>query len=195
MGVVEYKGDIKMMDGVVYQMYPVGCCDEGCASCCANSMMIGMTCGTILCCAPEFTMTFAEDGKSGVGKNSKLAGCLPMSPIPCCMCCGVGPLAFQSPFVIEDAGNGNSKWVGSGQVCAGGCCPCMNNKGDWGLNSPETDGSSLDKAHVMMPVSMFWPPCVNGTCCGKDKVLIKITQKGVGRPTKGGGPAAAAMQR
>ena len=105
------------------------------------------------------------------------------------MCCGVGPLAFQSPFLME-----GDKWVGSGQVCAGGCCPCMNNKGDWGTFSADADGSSVDKPHVMNPVSMFWPPCI--TILGKDKVLFQITQKGVGKPTKkGGGPAAAAMQR
>ena len=71
----------------------------------------------------------------------------------------------------------------------------MNNKGDWGLNSPEADGSSPDKPHVMHPVSMFWPPCI--TILGKDKVLLQVTQKGVGKPTKrkGGGPATAAMQR
>ena len=150
MGVVEYKGSSKSMEGAAMEIYPVGCCYEGCASCCANGMC-GKTCGTMYCCAPQFTLTFAEDGgKSGVGKNSNIAGCIPNSPIPCFVCCGVGPLAFQSPFVIveEDAGNGNKKWVGSGQVCAGGCCPCMNNKGDWGLNSPETDGSSPDKPHV-----------------------------------------------
>tara|TARA_B110000196_G_scaffold265917_1_gene239037 strand:- start:62 stop:502 length:441 start_codon:yes stop_codon:yes gene_type:complete len=72
MGVVEYKGDAKSLDGVVFEMYPVGCCDEGCASCCANGMFLGMTCGTMFCCAPQFTMTFAEDGKSGMGKNSKI---------------------------------------------------------------------------------------------------------------------------
>jgi hypothetical protein len=189
MGVVEYKGSTKSLDGVVFEMYPVGCCDEGCASCCANGMFLGMTCGTMFCCAPQFTMTFAEDGKSGMGKNSKIAGCIPNSPVPCFMCCGVGPLAFQSPFLME-----GDKWVGSGQVCAGGCCPCMNNKGDWGTLSADADGSSVDKPHVMNPVSMFWPPCI--TILGKDKVLFQITQKGVGKPTKkGGGPAAAAMQR
>jgi hypothetical protein len=196
MGVVEYKGSTKSLDGVVFEMYPVGCFDEGCASCCTNCLWLNMTMGTHLCCAANFTMTIAEDGKTGVGKNATLAGCLPMSPIPCCLCCGFGPLAFVSPFKIEDAGDGNEKWVGTGQVCAGGCCPCLVNTGDWGLNSPESDGSTPAKAHGMYPVSPFWPPCMNGMCCGKDKVLFKMTQKGVGKPTKkGGGPAAAEMQR
>ena len=178
--VVEYKGTSKSMDGVVFEMHTVGCCDEGCASCCANCLMCSMTCGTNFCCAPHFTMTFAEDGKSGVGTKSTFAGCIRNSPIPCCMCCGYGPFAFQSPFVMEDAGNGKEKWVGSGQVCAGGCCPCMHNKGDWGINGPDTDGSSVDKPHVVHPVSAFWPPCI--TVLGKDKVLFMATQKGVGRP-------------
>ena len=38
MGVVEYKGDVKVLNNVVFQMYPVGCCDNGCSSCCANTL-------------------------------------------------------------------------------------------------------------------------------------------------------------
>ena len=83
---------------------------------------------------------------------------------------------------MEDAGNGKEKWVGSGQVCAGGCCPCMNNKGDWGIMDADTDGSTADKPHIFHPVSKFWPPCI--TVLGKDKVLVMATQKGVGRPNK-----------
>ena len=152
--------------------------------------------GTHFCCAPQFTLTVAEDGKSGVGKDSTFAGCLPMSPIPCCLCCGFGPLAYIMPSKIEDAGDGNVKWVGNGQVCVGGCCPCLTNTGDSGLYSPETDGSTAEKAHLFYPVSMVWPPCINGICCGKDKASFRAIQKGVSPVVKKGGvPAAAEMQR
>jgi len=191
----EFKGDIKNLDGVVFEMYPVGCCEHGCSSCCANAMMIGMTGGAVLCCAPQFTMNIAKDGKSGVGTNATLCGCWPMSPLgPCCP--GIGPFAFVSPFKIVDEGNGNSKWVGNGQICKGGCCPCMVNTGDYGFNKDSTDGSTADKYHDMFPVSPFWPPCVNGMCCGKDKPAFRMTQKGVGKPVvKKGGAAPVEMER
>jgi len=196
---VEWKGDMKVLDGVTFQMYPAGCCEYGCASCCANSMFCFMTAGTYMCCAPEFTFTIHEDGKSGVGKNATMAGCLPMSPVPCCLCCGVGPCAFVSPFKVEDAPGGGKKWVGTGQVCSGGCCPCFVNTGDWGINDASTDGSTPEKYHNMYPVSPFWPPCVNGMCCGKDQPTFRLTQKGVGPPKNGvapaGGPAAVEMSR
>ena len=51
-----------------------------------------------------------------------------------------------------------------GQVCKGGMCPCINNKGDYGINDANGDGSTPEKAHQAFPVSAFWPPCVNGTC-------------------------------
>lgn len=187
----EYTGDmVKDLDGLVYEMHPVGCCDQGCSSCCANGMFCFLTYGSHLCVSPTFTMHISEDGKSGVGKEATICGCLPMSPIPCCNGCGIGPCAFVSPFDIVDA-EGGKKWVGSGQVCAAGLCPCMNNVGDWGLHSPETDGSSAEKFHRMYPVSAFWPPCVNGMLCGKDQPAFKIVQQGVGKPK---GPIKAPVE-
>jgi len=176
-----FDGDIRNLNGVTFEMHPAGCCEFGCSSCCANAMMIGMTGGSIICCKPQFTMQIDADGKSGKGIDAKLCGCWPMSPLGAC-CPGVGPLAFVSPFKIEDAGGGATKWVGNGQICAGGCCPCMVNTGDYGINNDKQDGSAPDKYHDMFPVSPFWPPCMNGMCCGKGKPAFRMMQKGVGPP-------------
>ena len=206
---VEWKGDAKVFDGVTMQMYPVGCFEYGCASCCSNALFCSLTCGTHLCTPPTFTFHIAEDGMSGYGGEATFAGCFPMSPIPCFNGCGFGPLAFVSPFKFEEVEGtpGALKWVGNGQVrnhttsrirwkwaadacssqavgwhcfapltrpafeplpcgqvCKGGMCPCINNKGDYGINDANGDGSTPEKAHQAYPVSMFWPPCVNGAC-------------------------------
>lgn len=186
---VEWKGTYTDYNGVTYEMYPVGCCEHGegrigWSSCCANGLMCFLTWGTCLCVPPKFTITINEDGKSGVGKDATFCFCLPMSPIPCCNGCGFGPCAFVSPFKIEDVEGGAQKWVGNGSICAGGCCPCINNFGDYGISSVKLDGSARNRAHEIYPVSMFWPPCVNGVCCGKSKPSFRMTQKGVGKPTK-----------
>ena len=82
------------------------------------------------------------------------------------------------------------KWLGNGQICAGGCCPCMHNKGDWGEISAETDGSTPEKYGSFYAVSPFWPPCITNT------VVFHLTQKGVGPPNKkGGSPAIVEMAR
>jgi hypothetical protein len=193
---VEYKGDVKVFNGVVYNMYPAVGCGDGCHGCCTNSMYCFLTGGSHLCCgAPVFTMNINEEGTGGVGGSAALCGGVaPMSPIPCFNGCGFGPCAFVSPFEFKDV-DGEKRWVGSGQVCSGGLCPCMNNVGDWGTIAAEEDGSTTDRAGKIVPVSMFWPPCLHG------KATFALTQKGVGKPTKaptlvkGGGPSAVEMSR
>lgn len=179
---IEWKGTFNDYNGVTFEMHPAECGEAGCSSCCSNAMMCMLTWGTCVCVAPRFTIQINEDGKTGVGKDSKIMGCLPMSPIPCFNGCGFGPCAFVSPFTIEDLGNGQGKWVGNGQVVAGGCCPCMNNIGDYGINNAMLDGSAPEKAHNFYAVSLFWPPCLNGQCCGKGKPAMRMTQLGVGKP-------------
>jgi len=179
---IEWKGTFNDYNGVTFEMHPAECGEAGCSSCCSNAMMCMLTWGTCVCVAPRFTIQINEDGKTGVGKDSKIMGCLPMSPIPCFNGCGFGPCAFVSPFRIEDLGNGQGKWVGNGQVVAGGCCPCMNNIGDYGINNAMLDGSAPEKAHNFYAVSLFWPPCLNGQCCGKGKPAMRMTQLGVGKP-------------
>ena len=73
----------------------------------------------------------------------------------------------------------------------------MNNIGDYGVNSTGKDGSSPDKYHTFYPVSMFWPPCVNGVCAGKDADNIRMTQMGVGKPvvSAAGAPGGAQIAR
>lgn len=195
---VEYKGDTKAFNNVVFNLYVApGCCD-GCSGCCTNSLAIMLTGGSHLCgVAPKFTMTINEDGSGGKGVDNIICGCLPGSPIPCFNGCGFGPCAFVSPFEFVEV-EGKKKWVGNGQICAGGCCPCMTNKGDFGYLTAETDGSTPEKYHSFTAVSMFWPPCVTNT------VVFNLTQEGVGPPIKtkgtkldtiGGSPPAVEMAR
>ena len=93
-----------------------------------------LTYGTYLCIPPSFVITYNDEGTGGLGVDATFGGCFKMSPIPCFNGCGYGPLAFVSPFELQDVegSENDKKWVGSGQICAGGCCPCMHNKGDFG---------------------------------------------------------------
>ena len=195
--VVEWKGSFKDYDGVQFEMYAADCCENGCSSCCANGLLCFLTWGTCICKAPQFTIAVDADGMGGVAKDAKMCGCAPISPIPCFNGCGYGPCAFVTPFTVEHLENGEAKWVGNGQVVAAGCCPCMNNIGDYGVNSTGKDGSSPDKYHTFYPVSMFWPPCVNGVCAGKDADNIRMTQMGVGKPvvSAAGAPGGAQIAR
>lgn len=177
---VVYKGDPKAFDGVTYEMHLAPACTDGCFGCCANCMVFGLTGGTHLCgLHPTFTMQISEDGKRGTGTKSTVCGCIRNSPLPCFACCGYGPFAFVSPGVIVDTPEGK-KWVGDGQVCAGGCCPCLNNKGDWTPFDGTSDGSAPDKPGKMHAMSPFWPPCLHSNT----KPVFFIMQKGVGPPKK-----------
>ena len=80
------------------------------------------------------------------------------------------------PGVIVDTPEGK-KWVGDGQVCAGGCCPCLNNKGDWTPFDGTSDGSAPDKPGKMHAMSPFWPPCLHSNT----KPVFFIMQKVSGR--------------
>ena len=133
--VVEWKGSFKDYDGKVFEMHAADCCENGCSSCCANGLLCFLTWGTCICKAPQFTISVDADGMGGIAKDAKMCGVAPISPIPCFNGCGFGPCAFVTPFKVEDLGNGEAKWVGNGQVVAGGCCPCMNNIGDYGINN------------------------------------------------------------
>jgi len=176
---VVWAGDPKVLNNVENEIYVAPGCCEGCHGCCANSLFFSLTYGSHMCCArPSFTITIKDDGKSGVGKDAKLCGCAPQSVIPCFNGCGFGPLAFITPFDIVTGEDGQMKWVGNGQICAGGCCPCMHNKGDYGMLIATEDGSSPDKPHVFVPMSPFWPPCLTG------KPLFLMMQKGVGPPSE-----------
>ena len=107
---VEYKGDTKAFNNVVFNLYVApGCCD-GCSGCCTNSLAIMLTGGSHLCgVAPKFTMTINEDGSGGKGVDNIICGCLPGSPIPCFNGCGFGPCAFVSPFeFVEVEGSGSA---------------------------------------------------------------------------------------
>ena len=103
---------IKEMEGATVQFYPT----HGCAKC----MFMTIGCGT------PFTgkIKMDEDGKAGTMVENTFCYCLHPSPVPCFMCCGYGPLAALPKAYREP---GTNKWVGKGQVCAGGCCPCVVN--------------------------------------------------------------------
>ena len=123
-----------------------------------------LTYGTYLCIPPPFVITYNDEGTGGLGVDATFGGCFKMSPIPCFNGCGYGPLAFVSPFELQDVegSENDKKWVGSGQICAGGCCPCLTNTGDWGISSAEEDGSTPEKQSKIVPMSNAWPPCLHG---------------------------------
>ena len=113
-----------------------------------------LTYGSYLCIPPSFVITYNDEGTGGLGVDATFGGCFKMSPIPCFNGCGYGPLAFVSPFELQDVegSENDKKWVGSGQICAGGCCPCLTNTGDWGISSAEEDGSTPEKPSKIVPM-------------------------------------------
>merc|ERR1719482_1911314 len=65
----------------------------------------------------------------------------------CFMCCGYGPLAMEPKSHRKE---GTDEWIGGGQVCAGGCCPCMDNQGDFMIINDAHDGSTPEKYAVLI---------------------------------------------
>ena len=57
------------------------------------------------------------------GVDAKLCGCMPMSPMPCFLCCGVGPCAAEFRFKRKP---GTNEWVGTGCPFAGCPTACAN---------------------------------------------------------------------
>ena len=112
-------------------------------TCCMSCMFNTMTCGT-----QKMSMKFYVD-KDGVGKGTEatVCGCVRLSPVPCFMCCGYGPLAMEPKSHRKE---GTDEWIGGGQVCAGGCCPCMDNQGDFMIINDAHDGSTPEKYAVLI---------------------------------------------
>ena len=109
--------DIKKLDGVTFEMN-MGPDAPGCLKC-MDGTFTG--CGTMG--KMQGTMKVIDDNTVHFTKMT-FCGCCRASPVPCFMCCGYGPLAALPKAYREP---GTNKWVGKGQVCAGGCCPCVVN--------------------------------------------------------------------
>ena len=140
----------------------------------AECMFSGMFCG---CIAP-FTGKIVRDEKGNdqitMTENTWLF-CLPPSPCPCCMCCGVGPCAQKPRFIKET----DTKYVGSGHsLFAGDCCVvCFHNRGD----KMEVVGDAIEWSSGSSP---FYPPCLQNKKIGDFKLKAK-----------GGAPTVSEMER
>jgi len=161
--------DIKSLEGKKYTMHPDR--DSGCQQC----MFCCFSCGSMLVTAEN---KVSEDGTTLLSTNYKICDIFPMSPIPCCLLCGVGPCAAQFKFVRDPADP--TKWNGTGQVVAGECChACFNHEGDVFIFDDEHDGSSKEKAIMLIggnnPTT---PPCFIGKKIGEFYA----------KKTAGGGP-------
>jgi hypothetical protein len=174
--------DTKKFDGMKFDFYipenADGCmkCMFGCFTCCTYS--------------GQGTIKVIDDNTMQMHSMSFAGGLIRPSPIPCCMCCGFGPLAVVAPMARDETDP--NKWVGNGSICAGGCCPCMHNTGDSMIFDANHDGSTPDKYGTIVGGNNWssTPPCWAGKETGA------WTQKGVGKPAfKGGAPASNEMAR
>jgi hypothetical protein len=107
--------------------------------------------------------------------------CLRPSPIPCFMCCGVGPCAQMQVMKKES----ETTWVGTGDsLLAGGCCKGMcHNSGDV-MTVSTVDGKTV--VTWKAGTSQAYPPCFQGK---------EVVQMSVAPWAKGGAPQATEMER
>ena len=131
-------------------------------------------------CGTPFTGVLKKDS-DGVDiysfRENTFCYCLHPSPVPCFMCCGVGPCAMAPRMKKTSA----TKLEGTGEsVCAArACAVCFHDKGD-------VMEYSAEQGHwIMKPGnSPAYPPCLHNTTMGYMKVL-----------QKGGVPQNAEMER
>ena len=132
------------------------------------------------------------DADTVAGVNMKVCGCLPGSPLPCCMYCGVGPCAGEFRFKRKEAGS--NEWIGSGCPFAGcpnacaNCDMCSHNNDSFVIDA-EHDGKTPATAAYMTPGGEtgngFTPPCIAGPCsCCNNKNMFAMVVKGAGKPAK-----------
>ena len=132
------------------------------------------------------------DENTVAGVNMKICGCLPGSPLPCCLYCGVGPCAGEFRFKRKEAGS--NEWIGSGCPFAGcpnacaNCDQCSHNNDSFVIDA-EHDGKTPATAAYMTPGGAtgngFTPPCIAGPCsCCNNKDMFAMVVKGAGKPTK-----------
>jgi hypothetical protein len=148
---------------------------------CAACMFGTMTCGTFWCFPSSVGAQLISNPKGDgtyVMTDNYLCFCLRPSPIPCFMCCGVGPCA-QRPVMMKQS---DTLLIGTGDSqLAGGCCKgFIHNAGDQMIFSSDEHGP---KATFKVGYSPFYPPCFKG------KEIMEV------RPPRGGGPMVTEMAR
>jgi hypothetical protein len=188
------KYDVTKHDGKVYSLYPKNTCAAKCMLC-----MFSGGSGKM-----QYTMKVRGGGDFIDATNFKACGCLPLSPIPCCMYCGVGPCAFYGAHERSKDPATPNLYVGKGRVCAASCCDmcicCFHHDHDWFVLDDEHDGSSPEKAGYYTPGGKkgnpMTPPCIAGpcSCCDNTGLMINI-EKGAGKPIKSKLVVPAKMER
>jgi len=116
------------------------------------------------------------------GMDAKICGCIPFSPVPCCLCCGVGPCKPEFRFEQDKAEP--TKWVAVDSVFPYSCCTsCTQHPGDFFYFDTEHNGSAEKPMEMTAGENPMNPPCFWGKKIG----LFKFA--------KGGAPDVAAMSR
>lgn len=176
--------DIKQLDGKLFRMtaHPE-------AGCCATAMFMGYS-----CCSPLVMQQKQVDEKTVAGTNVTMCwGLLPFSPIPCCLCCGVGPCKAEFTFKQDD--EDATKWVGFGSVLTSGCCSVLtDHKGDVFHFNENHNGSVDQPMEMIAGKNNINPPCLWGVKVG----LFREVGDRKGRPpaaTRTGAPDVEAIAR
>ena len=203
--------DIKELDGKIMAMAvnpDLGCCAKAMWSWCAHCKSNSYICAVHV--APECessimrALTLAARARSYTGGTTMTmkqkqvddthvkatdvticGGAVAFSPLPCCLCCGYGPLKPEFRFV-QDA-NDKSKWVADGSVfpymplCA---CLCEHAGDNFVFDDEHnaTDGKPVEMiaGRNMMNPYPFW-----GMKLGNMKVAA----------SRGGAPQSTEMSR
>ena len=166
--------DIKALDGKKMTMHPdpasgLQKCMFGCLTCCTFHVT-------------GVNKIISDDEVHGV--NFKICDIFPMSPCPCCLCCGVGPRAAVFKFKKDPADS--TKWVGFDSVFASGCCKAAtHHDGDYFFYNAEHDGTPGKPVEMHAGNNPMAPPCFIGKKVGE----FRLSNKG------GAPPSADVMER
>lgn len=181
------KFDVTPYDGKTYSLYHNG-------TCCSQLMFCLFTGGSY---EFQYDLKVLDGGEQLDAHNFQVCGCLPMSPIPCCLFCGVGPCGFYGKHYRSKDPATPNLFIGKGGICQTPCCiMCMHHDNDYFVLDVEHDGSSPQKANYYIPGGKegvtpgfgnpFTPPCLAGpcACCDNSDFMVNI-EKGKGGPVKG----------
>ena len=175
---------IKDLDGKLFGMgvHP----DLGCVGACTWNMYS--------CCSPVVGKMKVTEDTVSVGDVTLCWGLFPMSPIPCCLCCGVGPLKPEWRMVRDPTDS--TKWVsGTSGVLPYGCCNSMTkHPGDNFVVDAAHDGSQAKPITMIAGKNMMNPPCFWNKKFG---IFAEVFDRSGAVTSRGGGPpvTAEAMAR
>jgi len=191
------KFDVTPYDGKTYSLYHNG-------TACSKFMFCFFTGGSFQF---QYDLKVLDGGEQMDAHNFKVCGCLPMSPIPCCLFCGFGPCGFYGKHYRSKNPATPNLFIGKGGICETPCCVmCMHHDNDYFVFDADHDGSTPQKAGYYVPGGKegvtpgignpFTPPCLAGpcACCDNSNFMVNI-EKGAGGAVKGGIVPSQVMER